>query len=114
MDSHPGNRVVRSVQVITLLPVVKHMVQLRTRFSSMIIAESNNWDRTLSLASRDKVIEGLFFWKENVERLNLRHVFVYSLPQLLVFSDASHMSGAEPGRVWRDQVPLYFVRGGTR
>ena len=78
-------------KAISLLPVVRHMVQLRTRFSSMIIAESNHWDKKLSLASRDKVIEELFFWKENVERLNLRHVFRYSLPQVFVFSDASHV-----------------------
>ena len=42
-------------------PVVGHMVQLRTRFSSMIIAESDHWDRRFSLAPRGRVIKELFF-----------------------------------------------------
>jgi hypothetical protein len=77
-------------KIISLAPVTGHVVQLKTRYSSMHICERKHWDKLVSLSSSSRVIEELFFWKSNVRILNKRFLFEYSLPQVLVYSDASH------------------------
>ena len=50
----------------------------------MTICEQKHCDRVFRLPSDSAVIEELFFWKNNVKRLNSRNVLQYSLPQVFV------------------------------
>ncbi len=76
-------------KVISFKPVVGHMVQLRTRFSSMSVCQQNHWDSVFHLTGDNEVIGEIFFWKENIRSLNIRYLFHYSIPQVHVYSDAS-------------------------
>ena len=78
-------------KIISLLPVTGHIAQLRTRFSCMTITDSNHWDKIKNLYDNNEVIEELFFWRDNLKVLNKRFIFQYSIPQMLIFSDASHI-----------------------
>jgi len=81
----------------------------------MVFAESNHWDRRLSLATRAKVIEELFFWKENIERLKSRTGFSLLLaPGPCFFRCQPCRVRSLVGIVRRDRVPVYLVRRGTR
>ena len=76
-------------KVISLLPIIGHIAQLHTRFSSIFIAQQYNWDKLCKLSSNSPVIEEIFFWKRNVKDINMCHVFEYELPQVLVYTDSS-------------------------
>ncbi len=75
--------------VISFKPVIGHLVQLKTRFSSMTICQQRHWDSVFNLHGSSEVIEELFFWKHNLESFNVRYIFHYSVPQVIIFSDAS-------------------------
>ena len=91
-------------KVISLKPVVGYAVQLRTRFSSIVIAERVHWDKVFMLDVDSEVGKELLFWKENVNELNCRFLFHYSLPQVIVYSDAS----ATGCGAWADCAGMKF------
>ncbi len=74
-------------KVISLMPIIGNLVQLRTRFSS--IAQQTHWDKTFRIPADCPVLDEIFFWRNNVIDLNIKQVFSYQLPQVLVYSDAS-------------------------
>ena len=77
-------------RIISLIPVTGHVAQLRTRFSTMAICEQYHWDKVFRIPGDSHIIEELFFWKKNLRVINNRYVFDYTLPQVLLYSDASH------------------------
>ena len=57
----------------------------------MEVVTRGHWDKLIKLKSDSPVFSELFFWKQNVRRLNKRKLFEYSKPQVLLYSDASHL-----------------------
>ncbi len=86
-------------RVISMMPVVGRLVQLKTRYLSMTISLQCHWDREFRIANDSPIIEEIFFWKNNVVRLNNKMLFEYTLPQVLLFSDASHTGCGAIARV---------------
>lgn len=78
-------------KVMSLYPVVGNVSQLRTRFMYMEVTKRLHWDKVYKLAVDSSVFKEVFFWKENLNRLNNRILFEYSTPQVLLFSDASNI-----------------------
>ena len=66
------------------------MAQLRSRYTIMNICQQNHWDKIFCLSSDSPVIDEIFFWKNNLKSINHRFIVDYSLPQVFVYSDASH------------------------
>ena len=56
----------------------------------MEIVKRAHWDYVFVLKSKSKVIDKIFFWKSEIEALNKRMLLEYSLPQVLVYTDASN------------------------
>lgn len=78
-------------KVISLKAVVGNLVQLKTRFSSMMICEKcSHWDKQFQVTSSSLIIDELMFWLRNVERLNKKLLFEYSIPNVFFYTDASH------------------------
>ncbi|XP_072014262.1 uncharacterized protein [Amphiura filiformis] len=78
-------------RIISLIPVCGHVAQLRTRFSIMTICDhQTHWDKIFKVPGDSPIIEEMFFWRTNLRNMNNRYVFEYSLPQVLLYSDASH------------------------
>ena len=78
-------------KIISLKPVVGFLVQLKTKYSSMMICEKSvHWDKKFYIPASSLVIEELFFWYNNIVKFNNKFVFSYSIPSILIYSDASH------------------------
>ena len=77
-------------KIVSLAPVVGKIAQLKTRFLHMEIVKRAHWDYAFVLKSKSEVIDEIFFWKSEIEALNKRMLFEYSLPQVLVYTDASN------------------------
>jgi len=78
-------------KIISLLPVVGSISQLKTRFLHLEIVKRKHWDHQYRLDSQSNVIEEIAYWKLEVSRLNKRLLFDYSIPQVIVYTDASHV-----------------------
>ena len=76
-------------KIISTIPVVGHIAQLKTRFMYQDILQRVKWDKIFRVSDDSKMVEEMFFWKNNIVQLNERFLFNYSVPQLLVYSDAS-------------------------
>ncbi|XP_072028268.1 uncharacterized protein [Amphiura filiformis] len=79
-------------KIISIKPVVGNIALLKTRFMHTAILSRNHWDAKLDMRKFQLAIEEVFFWKNNVDRLNIRTLPVLSIPQVfwvLVFTDAS-------------------------
>ena len=71
-----------------MMPVMGSITQLKTRFLYQEILQREIWDRAFKIRD-SRGVEELFFWKHNLNILNNRVLFNYSLPQLMLYSDAS-------------------------
>ncbi|XP_072030100.1 LOW QUALITY PROTEIN: uncharacterized protein [Amphiura filiformis] len=76
-------------KIISLGPVVGGVSQLKSRFLHLEIANRIYWDHIYRISSTSKVIEELVFWKARVQKMNKRMLFEYSIPNVLVYTDAS-------------------------
>ena len=55
----------------------------------MNICKQNHWHKVFKITGDNPILE-LFFWKKNIRNINDRYVLEYSLPQMVLYSDASH------------------------
>ena len=78
-------------KVISLSPVVGNLVLLRTRYTYMEVVKRDHWDKVFRLPHDSYVFSEVLFWKSNLVRLNCRHLFEYSVPEVLIYSDASDL-----------------------
>jgi hypothetical protein len=76
-------------KIIALKPVMGNIVQLKTRYLHHAILSRYHWDDELYMTKFQQAIEEVFFWKHNVDLLNIGFLPVISIPQVLVFTDAS-------------------------
>lgn len=75
-------------RVISLSPVVGNVTRLMTRCLYRTIESSMSWDNLFKLSDQG-VIEELSFWKNEVNRLNLKVLSEYKIPSVIFYSDAS-------------------------
>ena len=78
-------------KIISLGPVVGTISQLKTRFLHLEIEKRVHWDHQYMLKGDSKVIKELVFWRSNIVTLNKRLLFEYSIPQVVVYTNASHV-----------------------
>ena len=76
-------------KILSGLPVFGNCARLTTRYSQMMVAESQYWDETLEISLLVK--KELRFWLQNVDQYNLRDCFRDGKPTVfkLVEGDAS-------------------------
>lgn len=75
-------------RVISLPPVVGNLTRLMTRCLHRTIESSMSWDNVFKLSDQG-VIEELSFWKNEVNRLNLKVLSEYKISSFMFYSDAS-------------------------
>ena len=78
-------------KIMSLYPVIGNLCQLKSRYMHYEIIRRVHWDKLYYLSSDSKLIEEVFFWKNSVLDLNKRMLFDYSIPQRIVFTDASQL-----------------------
>ena len=76
-------------QIISLLPVVGNCARVTTKMSQFLIAGAPSWDSVITLT--EAVRKEVLFWKENLDRFNIRHVGEISPPKVMhvIEGDAS-------------------------
>jgi len=78
-------------KIISTKFVLGGIVQLKTRNLYKCIEYQQRWDSRVNLKPFDKVIQEIHFWKDNLYNLNLKYLKPYSIPKLIVSSDASNL-----------------------
>lgn len=71
-------------------PVMGNITSLMTRH--LYIEKRKRWDLFLELEFTDFVGSELNFWLQNILKLNRKSLVKYSLPHVLVYSDASNIA----------------------
>jgi ribonuclease HI len=85
-------------KIISLYPVIGPICQLMSRFIHHEIVKQNHWDRIFKIPGDSNIIDEIVFWKNNIVSLNNRLLFEYSLPQIIMHTDASGVGcGAQCG-----------------
>jgi hypothetical protein len=85
-------------KIISLYPVVGPISQMKSRFIHYEIVKQWHWDKMFKIPSDSGIIDEIFFWKNNIVSLNNRLLFEYSLPQIVMHTDASGVGcGAQCG-----------------
>lgn len=74
---------------MSLSPVIGALTRLKTRFLYRVIESRSSWSSRFNIGLHNDALEEIFFWKNNVVRLNVKHLIPCSVPKLLSFSDAS-------------------------
>ena len=107
-------RAVASVtgQIISLTPGYGNITLLMSRFLQSFVKLHSGWDCPLDFRSYQFFLECLQeidFWLSNCARLNGRSLTPYSLPVILVYSDASSFAcGGCAFRVDSEEYDLFF------
>ena len=76
-------------KIISMKFVMGDIVQLKTRRLYFAIESRVSWDSRIKLSEYNNVILELFFWKKNLFKYNSKSIIAYSVPRLIVCSDAS-------------------------
>ncbi|XP_072025653.1 uncharacterized protein [Amphiura filiformis] len=76
-------------KIISFMPVVGSIARLMTRFLHHEIVARSSWDSVFRISAGSSAINELFFWKTKLADPFKRHLTNYSIPRVLVFSDAS-------------------------
>jgi hypothetical protein len=79
-------------KIISMSPVMGNITSLITRHLYMAIEKRKGWDLFLELEFPDFVGSELNFWLQNILKLNRKSLVKYSLPHVLVYSDASNIA----------------------
>lgn len=93
--------------IMSLSPVIGNLTRFKTRFLYKLVESRASWFSRFNIGLHNDALEEIFFWKNNVVRLNIKHLVVYSVPKLLSFSDASQsgcgafISGSEDDICYR-------------
>jgi len=80
---------------MSIAPVMGSITSLMSRYLYMAIENRIKWDLFLDLQFPELVNDELVFWFKNLRVLNKKYLAKYTLPVILVYSDASNIaSGA--------------------
>jgi len=79
-------------KILSMSPIMGNITSLMTRYLYKEIEGRIRWDLNLQLEFPDLVHKELLFWSNNIANLNEKIIAGYSLPHVLVFSDASNVS----------------------
>lgn len=77
--------------VMSMSPVVGNLCRLKTRHLYKVIESRSNWYSRINIGIHNDALEEIFYWKNNIVKLNSRFLFSYRVPQFLSFSDASNV-----------------------
>ena len=113
---------------MSMSPVLGYLTRLMTRFLYKVIDSRSTWDSRLNIRLHTDCLSEMFFWKNNIVRLNSRNIVPYQAPFLLTFSDASNVacgaylvgtekvshrmwssSEAEKSSTWRELKAVHFA-----
>ena len=76
-------------RIISTKIILGNITQLRTRHLYRFIDSCWSWDKKISVRHRQPLLEEIVFWRTNFCELNVRRLNDYSVPTLIVSSDAS-------------------------
>ena len=79
-------------KIMSMSPVMGNRTCLMTRDMYTAIENRVKWDLNLPLEFSDRVNNEIVFWLNNIKQLNVKHFAVYSIPRVLVYSDASNVA----------------------
>ena len=80
-------------KIISMQAVLGNISRLMTKCLYMYIETRSYWDSHLKLNSNDPCIQELYFWKNNVRKLNCKKLLVtMSIPEVVVYSDSSNVA----------------------
>ena len=79
---------------ISMHPVLGSISRLMTRsfYRTIQTSEDNSWYMKVNLSQFPETMGELFFWLENIQAVNIKKLFVQSVPGVLSFSDASDLA----------------------
>ena len=77
-------------KIISTKFVLGNIAQLNTRNMYKIIQAELTWDKRIRLHEKDKAIQEIIFWRNNLIRLNSRVLYPYQVPTVFISSDASN------------------------
>lgn len=87
--------------VSSMSPVIGNLTRLKTRYLHKVIDERStvSWSTKFNVGRYNDALAEIFFWKNAVMRLNIKNINEYTIPSLLVCSDASSIAcgGVVPG-----------------
>lgn len=75
--------------VMSMSPVIGNLTRLKTRYLYRVIESRNSWSSHFNIGTHNEALSEIFFWKNNVEKLNVCPLVEYSVPKVVSFSDAS-------------------------
>ncbi|CAC5367508.1 unnamed protein product [Mytilus coruscus] len=88
-----ARRLVQVVEkIINMSPVIGIISRLKTRYSYMCIESRVFWDTVLNMEIPVKVKEELLFWLDNIKRVNVKKLDLYSKSTVMVYSDAMNVA----------------------
>ena len=76
-------------KIVSIYPVVGNIAQLKSRALHVEIISRDKWDRVFLLGKDSRAVGELRFWLSELSDLNIRLLSDYSIPQVLLYSDAS-------------------------
>ena len=76
-------------KIVSCMGVLGPIAKLMTCFLHHEINNRSSWDNKLRISSGSFVINELFFWKINIIFFNQRKLITYTVPQVIIYSDAS-------------------------
>ena len=80
--------------VSSMSPVIGNLTRLKTRSLHTVIEEKSkvSWFEKFDIGRYNDALVEIFFWKNNVRRLNTKYLHEYAIPSVLVCSDANSMA----------------------
>lgn len=91
-------------KIISMMPVIGNAARLMTRHLYVLVHNKLSWDSSFKIKNEDRALDEIFFWKNTVDKLNKKFLLQSSLPETLVFSDASQSAAGEYSVSFRDSI----------
>ncbi|CAC5400374.1 unnamed protein product [Mytilus coruscus] len=79
-------------RIIIMSPVMGNVTSLMTRHLYFAIENRKSWDGNLDIAYTESVLAELRFWSDSLTNLNQKNFVNDTLPNIVVYSDASNVA----------------------
>ena len=91
-------------KIISMMPVIGNVARLMTRNLYELIQNRISWDNVFKIQEGHYAFDEIFFWKDTVVNLNRRYLLQSTLPETVMFSDASGVAAGAYSVNLRDSV----------
>ena len=77
---------------MSMSPVLDNLTHLKTRFLYKVIESMPSQDSRFTIGLNNDCLQEIFFWKNNIVRLNSTAILPYKAPLLITYWDASSVA----------------------